>query len=88
MIPSIIIKFKSEEDLEIKSSEECGISQVQTTGSNVTIIFECDSQITVKEQMRRWREITPHAKVMDVYIRKFAISFDTTIIDSTTIKYK
>lgn len=88
MIPSIIIKFKSKEDLEIKSSEECGISRVQTTGSNVTIIFECDSRITVKEQMRRWREITPHAKVMDVYIRKFAIAFDTTIIDSTTIKYK
>lgn len=88
MIPSIIIKFKSKEDLEIKSSEECGISRVQTTGSDITIIFECDSRITVKEQMRRWREITPHAKVMDVYIRKFAIAFDTIIIDSTTIKYK
>lgn len=55
MIPSIIIKFKSGEDLEIKSSEECGISRVQTTGSNITIIFECDSRITVKEQMRRWK---------------------------------
>lgn len=88
MIPSIIIKFKSGEGLEIKSSEECGVSRVQTTGSNITIIFECDSRIIVKEQMRRWKEITPHAKVMDVYIRKFAIAFDTTIIDSTTIKYK
>lgn len=88
MIPSIIIKFKSGEDLEIKSSEECGVSRVQTIGSNITIIFECDSRIIVKEQMRRWKEITPHAKVMDVYIRKFAIAFDTTIINSTTIKYK
>lgn len=88
MIPSIIINFKQGEDLEIKSSEECGISRIQTTGSNITIIFECDSRITVKEQMRRWKELTPHAKVIDVYIRKFAIAFDTTIINSTTIKYK
>lgn len=88
MIPSIIINFKQEEDLEIKSSEKCGISRVQTTGSNITIVFECDCRITVKEQMRRWKELTSHAKVMDVYIRKFAIAFDTTIINSTTIKYK
>lgn len=50
MIPSIIINFKQEEDLEIKSSEECGISRVQTTGSNITIIFECNSRITVKNK--------------------------------------
>ena len=53
MIISIIINFKQGGDLEIKSSEECGISRIQTTGSNVTIVFECDSRITVKEQMRR-----------------------------------
>lgn len=88
MIPSIIINFKQGEDLEIKSSEECGISRVQTTGSNITIIFECNSRITVKEQMQHWKKLTPHAKVIDVYIRKFAIAFDTTIINSTTIKYK
>lgn len=53
MMPSIIINFKQEEDLEIKFSEECGISRVQTTGSNITIVFKCDYRITVKEQMRR-----------------------------------
>ncbi len=53
MIPSIIINFKQEEDLEIKSSEKCGISRVQTTGSNIAIVFEYDCRITVKEQMRR-----------------------------------
>lgn len=54
MILSIIINFKQGGgDLEIKSSEECGISRIQTTGSNITIVFECDSRITVKEQMRR-----------------------------------
>lgn len=87
MIQFIIINFKQGGDLEIKSSEECGISRVQITGFNVTIVFECDSRITVKEQMRRWKELIPHAKVIDVYIRKFAIAFNTTIINSTIIKY-
>lgn len=88
MIPSIIINFKQGGDLEIKSSEECGIIRIQTTDSHITVIFECDSRITVKQQMRRWKELTPHAKVMDIYIRKFAIAFEATIINSTTIKYK